>query len=303
MSVEGKTARPGEAAEGGGCLTAVVRVPVRIVVLVVVVPLRMLWDLLVAMGRGFRRHLLEPLRPMLRWLGEHVLAPVGRALVQILSFVARLVFVWPWVGLWRYLLVPLATYGIAAPLVWLYREVLTRLGRLTVPLLRYALLIPLQWIYAWVLTPIGQGSSWLFRACWRGLVWTLFHLVARPLVWLVQRVIGPFFSLLWRFALAPVLGGLASAVGFAWKVAGHLSRAIGGALLWIYATLLAPPTRWCYRAVCAPLGHLVRDHLWRPARVAAGEAMGAARSALRSARETVRRMGGGTGRAPGKGRR
>ncbi|MCM2393281.1 hypothetical protein [Streptomyces albipurpureus] len=303
MSAEGKTARPGAASEDGGCLAAVVRVPVRIVVLVVVVPLRLLWDLLVAMGRGFRRHLLEPLRPALRWLGQRVLAPIGRGLVHLLRFLGKLIFVWPWVGLWRYFLVPLSTYGIAAPLIWIYREVLTRLGRLTVPLLRYALLIPLQWIYVWVLTPIGQGSSWLLRACWRGLLWTLFHLVARPVVWLAQQVIGPLFSLLWRYVLAPVLRGLASAASFAWKVAGYISRAIGGALFWCYATFVAPPARWCYRTLFTPVGHLVRDLLWRPARTTAAEAGRAARSALRSARETVRRMTGSTRRAPRKRRR
>ncbi|MEU5399095.1 hypothetical protein ABZ348_07325 [Streptomyces sp. NPDC005963] len=264
--------RPSDGTGTGGCLGAAVRVPVRIVVLVVVVPLRVLLDLLVALGRGVRRHLLEPLRPALRWFGEHVMAPLGRALVWVLRVLIKLLFVWPWVGLWRYLLVPLATYGIAAPLVWIYREVLTRLGRLSAPLLRYALIVPLHWIYTWVLTPLGRGSSWVVRSCWEGLLWCLVHLVVRPFVWLVKHVIAPPFALLWRRVLAPALG-------FAWKVAGRVSRALGSAL------------RWFYRTICTPVGHVLRDSFWRPARTAAAEAWGAARTALRSVRGAVRGEG------------
>ncbi|WP_329018749.1 hypothetical protein [Streptomyces sp. NBC_00690] len=283
--------RPAEGPRNDGCLSAAVRLPVRIVVLVVVVPIRLLVDLMAALGRGVRRHLLEPLRPALRWLGEHVLAPLGRALIWVLVVLTKLVFVWPWVGLWRYLLVPLATYGIAAPLIWLYREVLTRLGRLSVPLLRYALIIPLQWIYTWVLTPIGRGSSWLLRTCWAGLLWCLVHLVGRPCVWLVQHVIVPPLALLWRYVLRPALVLLGSALGFAWKIAGRISRALGAALRWIYVTLLAPPVGWFYRAICTPVGRLVRDYFWRPARTAAAEAWQSARSALRSVRGAVRPRG------------
>ncbi|MBA8942687.1 hypothetical protein FHS33_001081 [Streptomyces calvus] len=71
-----------------GCLVVAVRIPVRIVVLVLVVPVRMVWDALVVTGR---------------FLNHTVLRPLGRALL----WVGRAVFVWPFVGLWRYVLVPL----------------------------------------------------------------------------------------------------------------------------------------------------------------------------------------------------
>ena len=55
--------RPVPRAEG--CLTVAIRLPVRIVVLVAVVPVRMVWDALVVGGRLVR---------------DSVLRPVGRAL-------------------------------------------------------------------------------------------------------------------------------------------------------------------------------------------------------------------------------
>ncbi|MET7272469.1 hypothetical protein ABZS59_15025, partial [Streptomyces flaveolus] len=100
---------PARRSDAEGCLTVAIRIPVRIVVLVLVVPVRLAWDALVVGGRVLR---------------DTVLRPVGRAL-----------FVWPAVGLWRYVLVPMAR-GIA----WLGR---------------YLLVVPAVWLYRWVLTPVG----------------------------------------------------------------------------------------------------------------------------------------------------
>ncbi|MBK3647959.1 hypothetical protein JHN46_46145, partial [Streptomyces sp. MBT33] len=73
-----------------GCLVVAIRLPVRIVVLVLVVPVRMVWDALVVAGR---------------FLTDTVLRPVGRALL----WVGRALFVWPFTGLWRYVVVPVGT--------------------------------------------------------------------------------------------------------------------------------------------------------------------------------------------------
>ena len=70
-----------------------IRIPVRIVVLVLVVPVRMAWDVLVVAGR---------------FLNDTVFRPVGRALLWL----GRAVFVWPFVALWRYAVVP-AGQGLA----------------------------------------------------------------------------------------------------------------------------------------------------------------------------------------------
>ncbi|MFD8272478.1 hypothetical protein ACFV2R_10220, partial [Streptomyces flaveolus] len=102
---------PARRSDAEGCLTVAIRIPVRIVVLVLVVPVRLVWDALVVGGRFLRDTVLRPFGRALGWLG-------------------RALFVWPAVGLWRYLVVPVAR-GIAwlgnvllvVPAVWLYRWV------------------------------------------------------------------------------------------------------------------------------------------------------------------------------------
>ncbi|MFF8655915.1 hypothetical protein ACF07H_17535, partial [Streptomyces huasconensis] len=70
-----------------GCLAVAIRLPVRIVVLVLVVPVRLVWDALAVCGR---------------FLYFRGLRPVGRAVGAVLTWLFKAVFVWPWVGLWRY---------------------------------------------------------------------------------------------------------------------------------------------------------------------------------------------------------
>ena len=48
------------APSGDGCLTAAIRLPVRIVALVILLPVRMAWDALTAVGRALNRYALAP---------------------------------------------------------------------------------------------------------------------------------------------------------------------------------------------------------------------------------------------------
>ncbi|MER5771185.1 hypothetical protein [Streptomyces sp. NPDC001985] len=224
-----------------GCLATAIRIPVRLVALIVVVPLRVLWDLLTVIGRA--------LRPVLRWGYENLLVPLGRALRQVLVLTARLLVVWPW----RYLLVPLWTRGVARPLSWLWTHVL-----------RYLLVVPLIRLWQWVLVPAGRGIAWV-----------------------VENAVVPPLRLLWRHVLRPLGREVLAALKAAWRIGGHVSRAVGTVLKW----LLWYPVRWTYRHVCTPVGHVLRD-LWRP--------VGAA---LRSARATAREAGRAAWRSLGGGAR
>ncbi|WP_395360585.1 hypothetical protein ACHGLA_12245 [Streptomyces sp. YH02] len=329
-----KTARP---PEPEGCLTAAIRIPVRIVVLVLVVPLRLGWDALVLCG-AFLGRMLRPLGRALGWFRDQVLAPVGRAVARVAEAVAtaswwlfttlfKTVFYWPWLGLWRYVLVPVAVHGIAAPTAWLYRTVLAPLGRglargtawvyvrLLAPLgrgtgrvlsavlvwpwtalWRYVAVPVATWTYRRLLTPLGHALSWLasgagkgFALLGRGLVqvgrgigWLLRVLLVVPVVFLYRWVLTPVGRV-----LAVIGRELVDALAVAWRVAGYVSRAVGRGLKWLARNLIGRPAAWCYRTVLTPVGHLVRDAVWRPARKAAVETGRAVSAALASARATV----------------
>ncbi|MFI7399343.1 hypothetical protein ACIBW9_02420 [Streptomyces sp. NPDC049541] len=226
-----------------GCLVVAIRLPVRIVVLVLVVPVRMVWDALVVTGR---------------FLNDTVLRPVGRALL----WVARAVFVWPVVGLWRYVLVPLGralgwlgNVFLVVPLKWFHGYVLTPLGQ------------ALVWVYARVLTPVGHGVMWVLRgvgavlallgtSVFAGLAWLVRYLVVVPAVWVYARVLAPVGR-----AVAWLVGVVATGVG------------IG--LYWVGRVLFVLPALALWRWVLVPVGRTLAvvgrevgqaiGHAWRVA--------------------------------------
>ncbi|EGG49266.1 integral membrane protein [Streptomyces griseoaurantiacus M045] len=363
---------------GEGCLVVAVRLPVRIVVFVLVVPLRLAWDVLAAGGRLLHRSVLRPL---------------GRAL----SWVGRAVFVWPFLALWRYVLVPVGAglawlartllvlparwlygrvlapagrgtaralralgagtawvlrgagtgllwvlegigagiawvlRGVGAGLVWVYARALTPCGHAVAWLVRWLVVVPARWVGRYLLLPAGRGlvlgvrgTGWLLRKALAGigflLYWTgrlLFVLPARA-VW--RRVLVPAGRALaataaavWRWLVLPVGRALvivgrelAAALGHAWRVAGHVSLAVGRFLRALLRWTVAEPARWTYRRVLTPLGHLVRDGVLRPAAEAARGAGRVVRHALATARDTARQaradlrraLFGGPGKRP-----
>ncbi|MFE2280771.1 hypothetical protein ACFXAE_26815 [Streptomyces sp. NPDC059454] len=324
MDLEKPPGPPAAAPAGEGCLVVAIRVPVRIVALVLVVPVRMVWDALVVAGRFLNGTLLRPLGRALLWVG-------------------RAVFVWPFVGLWRYVLVPfgkglawlgkvLAWLGkvlavlpaiafyrhVLTPLghgaVWLYARVLTPIGHVlaaigagvragVVWLGRCLVVVPSAWLYRWVLTPVGRAIAW----CVKGLVWlvaTIVTGIGTGLYWIVRILLVLPALAVWRRVLVPVGRVLAivarevgDALGHAWRVAGHISLAVGRWLGTLFRWVFVEPVRWVYRRVLTPVGHVVRDTVLRPLGDAAravgratGQALAAARVSVRRARADFRRM-------------
>ncbi|MGW0224131.1 hypothetical protein [Streptomyces tendae] len=322
----GSQAGPGEPvrrSDAEGCLAVAIRIPVRVVVLVLVVPVRVVWDALVVAGRFLR---------------DAVLRPVGRAL----AWLGRAVFVWPLVGLWRYAVVPLAEgvgwlghVLLVVPAVWLYRWVLTPVGQALARFFtrvgavlaaagrglyaglawlgRYLAVVPAVWLYRWVLAPVGHALAWCGRQVARG-VGLVVTGVGFVLYWTLRVLLVLPALAVWRWVLAPVGRFLAvvgrevaDALGHAWRVAGHLSRAVGRFLGTVLRWTVAEPARWVYRSVLTPVGHAVRDTVLRPlaeagrgARRAAGQALASARLSVRQARADVRRLlfGGPAERQP-----
>ncbi|MDT0612403.1 hypothetical protein [Streptomyces lancefieldiae] len=304
---------PPRRSDAEGCLVVAVRIPVRIAVLVLVVPVRMVWDALVVGGRALRDTVLRPLGRASWWLG-------------------RAVFVWPLVGVWRYAVVPVAK-GLArlgnvllvVPTVWVYRWVLTPVGHAIARFLegvgavlaalgrglyaglawlaRCLVVVPAVWLHTWVLTPVGHALAW----CGKGLVRCLGLVVTgvgAALYWTARLLLVLPALALWRWVLAPVGRGVAvigrevgDALGHAWRIAGHLSRAVGRFLGTVVRWAVAEPARWVYRSVLTPVGHVVRDSVLRPVAEAsrsvgqaARQALAAARLSVRQARADVRRV-------------
>lgn len=186
--------------EGPGCLT----VPA----LIIVVPIRLLWELLALIGRAVGRYVLRPigwlvyqvlLRPLgwlirvlivipLRWVAEAIIAPLGRAI-------------------YRYLLRPLGR-GLAwclAILLMPFAYAAHWIGRALVALWRAV---------RPVLAAIGRGIAYVWRLA--GIV--LFHILVRPVRWV------------WRTFVRPVLRALA----WAWRVT------VLTAARWVRVNVLKP---------------------------------------------------------------
>lgn len=252
---------PARYESGDGCLTTLIRIPVRIVVLVLVLPVRMVWDALVGCARAVDRTLLRPLGRALSWLFQAlVVAPAGWLWAWVLTpmglgvrWLAWAMLVWPWSALWRYLVVPGVRYGIVVPLGWLYTAVLTPLGH------------GLEWVYRTLLAPAGRGIrtavGWLLTvllvwpvvAVWRyvlvplGLAaaWSVRYLVLLPAVWTYRELLTP----LGRGA-AWLLDLLARGVA-----AGF--RGLWAGLRLLVLVLLVTPLVWGYQRVLAPVGREV----------------------------------------------
>lgn len=247
----GKHQAPQGYEPGEGILTTLIRIPVRIVVVVLALPVRMAWDALTALWHAADRVLLRPLGRALAWLLDTlvltpltwlytwVLTPLGKAA----SWLAFALLIRPWIGLWRYVVVPVARYGIAAPAVWLYGAVLTPLGH------------GLRWIGTALLAPAARGLG-------TGLTWLLTTLLVLPVAGLWRYVIVPvvryglIVPVVWLYeaVLTPLGLGTAWVLGQARRGIAATGRGLGIALAWLVMTLLVAPVSWTYRRILAPIG-------------------------------------------------
>ena len=295
-----------------GCLAVAIRVPVRIVVLVLVVPVRVVWDALVVGGRFLWRTVLRPLgRALFVWpsvaLWRYVVVPGAKAVGWLVNVLVLVPLVW----LYRHVLTPVGhalawtARGIGSGLAWVYARVLTPVGHACVWVVnglaagvawlgRYLLVVPAGWLYTWVLAPVGRAIAW----CGRGLLWLARAVgtgVGVVLYWTARILLVLPAIALWRWVLTPVGRVLAvvgrevwDALGHAWRIAGHISLAVGRALGTLFRWIFVAPTSWVYRTVLTPVGHVVRDLVLRPAAEAARAVGRVTRQALTAARESAR---------------
>ncbi|MGA5898209.1 hypothetical protein [Streptomyces venetus] len=244
-----------------GCLVVAIRIPVRIVVLLLVVPVRMVWDALVVVGRFLNDVLFRPLGRALLWLG-------------------RALFVWPFVGLWRYVVVPVAkALGwlgyvlVVVPAVWCHRYVLTPVGHAIAWVAR-GVGAGLGWVYSSVLTPVGHAVMWVLKGLgavlaaigiglYTALAWLVRYLLVVPAVWLYTWVLAPVGrAIVW------------CGKGLVWLVR-TIVTGIGIVLHWITRILLVLPALALWRWILVPVGRVLAvvgrevwdalGHAWRVA--------------------------------------
>ncbi|MBT2449158.1 hypothetical protein J7F03_19070 [Streptomyces sp. ISL-43] len=292
--------------QGEGCLVGVVRIPVKIVAMLVVLPVRVVWDVLVAFARMLNRTVFGPLGQGLARLYELAVLPVLRGLGWLVGALLKLFLYWPWVGLWRYVMLPAGhAIGLLGRAVHTYllsplgkglRWAVRTLGMVllvwpAVGLWRYVL-VP-AWEY--VLAPVGRGFAWLVAGGVRYLLvlpaLALYRYVLAPvghgLLWLARGFglcvawlamalfVWPWVGL-WRYVLAPVGRGLYAyllaplgrlLVG-AWHLAGRVSRSLWRGFVRVWRWLVVRPVAWAYRRIATPVGHAVRA-VWTSVRRAA----------------------------------
>ncbi|WP_026402727.1 hypothetical protein [Actinomadura rifamycini] len=177
-------------------------VPLRAVAFVIVLPFRLLYDLIRVIGKGLGWVLGGIWNALYRW----VLAPVGRAVATTLHYLLVVPARW----IYRALLTPLG-HAIVAVLKWIGWLLDLVLLKPLVWLLNVLVVIPAVWLWKYVLYPplvwIGKG----FRALGRGIAWMWNVLVVTPwgyaarfLKWTWRVFVATPCSWLWRNVLSPV---------------------------------------------------------------------------------------------------
>lgn len=236
---------------GGGCLAVAIRVPVRLVAFGVVLPLRLLWDMLAGIWRGGRLGL--------RWVLRRLVAPV-------LAFLWRCLVAWPCKLLFLYVVVPFVRFVVvpAGRAAWVAARFLWR--RVAAPLL----------------SALGGALAW---------AWEVLVVPAARVVWAVVAFLGRYLLLvplraLWHWVVVPVAREVWAALGFAWRGTAYVSRALGRALGWLFRYGVALPVAWVWRWTGAPAarvlrraGRWYRRAVWRPV----GDALADARRSVRRA--------------------
>ncbi|TDD33238.1 hypothetical protein E1287_20055 [Actinomadura sp. KC06] len=245
--------RPPEQARAAG--PAWIVIPARVVALIVLVPLRLVHDVVVLIARGVRAVwngvgrlldllIVRPLRWLavvvilgfLRWLGRgtgrvarwiyrRLIAPVGRFFALIgrgLAWLLELLFLKPLKLLGRGLawLVSLLGEG----LVLLFKGIGLLIGVLVI--------MPLALLWRYVLRPPLAGLAWLALAVWRGLAWLGRGTLS------VLGVLGGLLAAGWR--------AFAAALAWSWRLTGRC-------LAWLARVLIVLPAQTLWRYVLAPI--------------------------------------------------
>jgi hypothetical protein len=203
---------------------------VTIPLLVVVVPVRLVWEAFSAAGRLVRAYVARPIG----WLLYH-------ALVRPLRWLLLVLVLRP---LWWALL----TF-VLPPARWVFERILVPLAR---GIAQYVLR-PLLAGLAWLVSAIAVPVAWLARQVGRALA-AVWRVVVVTVLWPVLRAVGRLLAHTWRLAGVVLFHLLVRPVRFLWRV---LVRPVLHAVAWTWRVTVVRAARW------------TRVHVWEPARASA----------------------------------
>ncbi|MFC4054276.1 hypothetical protein ACFOY4_31675 [Actinomadura syzygii] len=250
-------------------------VPARIVALIVVLPLRVVYDLVRLVARGIRTGLLAPVGRLLGAVLRGIGAVLSLLVVRPVRWLAVVVVLGFLRWFYRVLLVPIGTFLalvgrglgrlagflIVRPLRWLLAVTGRGLGFLFAGIaLVFGVLVvlPASFLWRYVLGPTLRALGAFALALGAGIGWSGRQL-GRFFGWLARVLIVIPARTVWRYLLSPVLAGARGT----WRLAARL-------LGWLWRTfvvvpvrvLVVAPARWVGTTVLRPLGCGVRA-TWR----------------------------------------
>jgi hypothetical protein len=221
--------RTGVENDAPGCLT--------IPLLIIVVPIRLLWEVLSALGRFVQAYVMRPIG----WL-------LYNGLVRPLWWVLRVLVLRP---LWWVLLVL-----VLRPLWWVLRVLVFR---------------PARWVWQRILVPLGRMFlRYVLKPLWTALAWVA-AMVLVPFTYLARWLVRGLVAF-WRAVLWPVLAAFGRLIAQTWRLAGLvLFHLLVRPVRFLWRTLVRPVLRaiaYGWRATVVPAARWARAAVWEPARAA-----------------------------------
>ncbi|MGK8488955.1 hypothetical protein [Nocardia asiatica] len=211
------------------------------IAIVVLVPLRLLWEGIGLLGRVTGAIFV--------FVAQRLLVPVAEL---IWHWVLRPAWIFTKDFLWGWVVGHLLWGLVLTPLLSLLLEYLLRPLRRAVEIFLWRKLIrPVgAWVLRWVVFPIGYAVTWV---CHRAVKWLI--------VWPLAQ--------LWRWALRPLWRAVRASARYGWRVATvivgvlvvapcralyrYVLRPVFAAFAVVWNALVARPVRWAHRTIVRPM--------------------------------------------------
>ncbi|MDR7273550.1 hypothetical protein [Catenuloplanes atrovinosus] len=197
-----------------------IRYPARAIALLVVVPIRFVWELL--------RHTGRLIGAAVAWAGVYLLwLPLRWLWLHLFWLPLR----WTWLTLLRPPLSRLVRYLVIIPVVTVIYRPLRRLALALRPVAVAVLSALWHVLHRWFLRPAGRAIAWVWRVLADALAWAWRHSavpLGRGIAWLWRHTVVPVaraVAAVWAHTVTPVWRRLRDEI---WRPAREFLRELGG---------------------------------------------------------------------------